>query len=114
MPPSTNYLTITLYPEEGDTYRVRVSGPAVGEAAGTFTLPYNPDTWRAVLHALEPGFELANAAPETQAALKPLGGLAGLPETAGRALADALLADATVRVIPRAILSQAIAASGAR
>ncbi len=92
-----NHLTITLHPEEGDTYRVRVEGPAVGEAAGTFTLPYDRATWTAILQALEPGFDLASATPETRAALAPLGDPAGLPETAGRGLADALLADATVR-----------------
>jgi len=78
--------------EGGQTYLVDLTGPRGQDYAGEFTLPYTPATWPTILRALEPGFDLAQADDETQATLSPLGDLAGLPQTAGQALAQALFA----------------------
>ena len=84
-------LTIRFSRPDDQTYHLQLKGPAVGELPGGFVMPHDPATWRAIMLALEPGFVLAKAEPETQAALQPLGDLKRLPQTAGSALAEALL-----------------------
>ena len=103
MPESTPGITIRLYSASGDT----VAGDAAvaveltcddGSAyRGAFTPPYPPETWPAILRALEPGFDIAGAGDATRAALRPLGDLTHLPETVGQALGDALFASPNVR-----------------
>jgi len=90
-------LTIQFSRPDDATYHLQLKGPAAGELRGSFVTPYNPATWRAIMLALAPGFVLADAEPETQAALQPLGDLKRLPQTAGSALTEALLADKPIR-----------------
>jgi tetratricopeptide (TPR) repeat protein len=90
-PPNT--LTIRFSPAGADAYRLDLAGPRVGEVSGAFTPPFDSATWPAIWRGLEPG---ADISPADRHMLLPLGDPACLPETAGRALAVALLADAPV------------------
>ncbi|MDQ3249801.1 MAG: CHAT domain-containing protein, partial [Chloroflexota bacterium] len=89
-------LTITFSPSGDATdpppYRLRLDSVAVGNASGTFTLPYPAATWRAIRRALEPDFALADADAETQARLNELGEADRWLQTIGAALSQALLA----------------------
>lgn len=90
-------LAFRFHTADGERYQLMLRGAAAGELPGSFTSPYDPLTWQAVMLALEPNFQWAEAAPEMQAVLQPLGDLARLPEAVGAALAEALLADETIR-----------------
>ncbi len=94
---SEHTLIIRFSTVDDRAYRVDLEGPEVGDRHGEFSPPYDPATWVAILRALEPAFSLEEADEATQAALKPLGDLAGLQHTVGTALADALLADEGAR-----------------
>ena len=86
-------ITLKFKPLQDQTYHVDLEGPRGEDYSGAFTLPYTPATWVAILRALEPSFDLAQAGDATKAALQPLQPLNRLPETAGQALAKALFAD---------------------
>ena len=90
-------LTIRFSTLDDHTTRLQLARPDLGEARGRFALPYDVATWRAIMLALEPQFELEKADEATRAALQPLGDLKKLPQTAGAALAGGLLADEEIR-----------------
>jgi hypothetical protein len=97
MNPPKHTLTLRFSTVDDQTYRLDLEGPEVGERHAAFVPPYDPATWRAITRALEPGFDLDRADDATRAALEPLGAMARLGQTAGAALADALLADVGIR-----------------
>jgi tetratricopeptide (TPR) repeat protein len=88
-----NTLTIRFSSAGVDAYRLDLAGPHVGEVSGAFTSPFDSATWPAIWRGLQPGAELDAA---DRKILAPLGDRARLPETAGRALAGALLASEPV------------------
>jgi tetratricopeptide (TPR) repeat protein len=104
---SEHLLTIRFRTLDGQTYHLDLEGSEGGEARGSFVLPYDVATWRAIALALEPFFELAEADAATQAVLQPLGHLDQLPRTVGLALATALLAGEGIRMGFDAALSAA-------
>ena len=97
MTPTNQPLTIRFSTLDDHTTRLQLARPDLGEARGRFVLPYDVATWRAIMRALEPQFELEKADEATRAALQPLGDLKRLPQTAGAALAGGLLADEEMR-----------------
>ena len=90
MPAVDRGVIIRFRATDGQVFNLDLEGPEGEPTDGTFTLPYDPPTWVAALKALEPDFAFDEADPDTQSLLQPLLPLAGLPETAGRALAGAL------------------------
>ena len=78
----------------GDAYSAHLSGPAIGDTRGDFDAPFSVSTWSAILRALAPNYR---PDAQTEVLLAPLGDRSRLAEHAGRALADALLADEAVR-----------------
>lgn len=90
-------LAFRFHTVNGERYQLMLCGAASGELPGSFTPPYDPLTWQAVMLALEPNFQATEADPTVQAALQLLGNLAQMPETVGAALAEALLADEAIQ-----------------
>jgi hypothetical protein len=66
-------LTIRFSARDDQPYLLHLEGPDVGERRGTFTPPYTPTTWAAIMRALEPGFALDTADDATRANLTSLG-----------------------------------------
>jgi hypothetical protein len=85
-------LTLGLHMLADGTYRVHLEGPQVGERRAAFAPPYSPEVWHAISLGLEPTFDIDQAPPETQDALRSLGHPRRLHQTIGAALAGALLA----------------------
>jgi tetratricopeptide (TPR) repeat protein len=98
MPTAVTPITIRFRRQRDDTFHLELAGQAVGEQGSPFTPPYDPEIWSAIRRALAPGFDRTAVSPAIQSALQPLGDPAGLPRTVGAALAEALLADETVRI----------------
>lgn len=91
-------LSIRFQPIEYDTYRVALSGPDIGEAAGHMTLPFDAATRRAIWRALTPNYRAdAPGNRAAEARLADLGDRSRLAENVGRRLTDALLAAPEVR-----------------
>jgi hypothetical protein len=90
-------LTLRFNTVDGQTYRLDLEGPDVGERRGEFAPSYDPVTWQAILLALEPDFVLGEADEATRTTLQNLGDLKRLHQTVGSALADALLASEEIR-----------------
>jgi hypothetical protein len=86
-------ITLTFRHQQTQTYRVDLRTADGRDHAGTFTLPYDAPTWAAVMQALEPGFDPAQAPDEVCAALAPLGDPDALRVTVGDALGQALFTD---------------------
>jgi hypothetical protein len=86
-------ITLTFRHQQTQTYRVDLRTAEGRDYTGTFALPYDAPTWAAVMQALEPGFDPAQAPDEVRAALAPLGDLDALRVTVGDALGQALFAD---------------------
>jgi hypothetical protein len=107
---SNTSLILRFTPADGGTFHVSLECAGKGECTAVFTAPYTPATWAAILRALEPDFDLAQADAATRAALKPFEPLGRLPHTAGRALADALFASDDLRAAFDAALREAEAA----
>ncbi len=78
------------------SYRIDLDSPAVGQAHGTFLLPFTPATQAAIQQALAPNFVLEEADAATQQALQSLGPLDHLLRIVGDALGAALSADDAV------------------
>lgn len=83
MPESTSGITIRFYPASGDALAVELTCDDGSTYQGTFAPPYDAATWAAILRALEPGFDLAQADDAIRSTLRPLGDLARLQETVG-------------------------------
>jgi len=86
-------ITLTFRHQQDQTYRVDLRTADGCDYEGTFTLPYDAPTWAAVMQALEPGFDPAQAPTEIRETLVPLGELDVLRVTVGDALGEALFAD---------------------
>ena len=86
-------ITLTFRHQQAETYRVDLQTAEGRDYAGTFTLPYDAPTWAAIMQALEPEFDPAQAPDEVREALAPLGDLDALRVTVGNALGQALFAD---------------------
>ena len=84
-------------PADGPTCRLSLEGRGIGERHASFTPPYDLPTLQALLQALEPGFDPAEADPSLVERLAPLGDPARLPQTVGDALGAALLAGESIR-----------------
>ncbi|MEM7133189.1 MAG: tetratricopeptide repeat protein [Chloroflexota bacterium] len=89
--------TTTTAPHNEPVYSVHLNSPAVGDARGEMTVPFNTTTWRAVQFALEPNFDPQDPPKELHPHLEPLGDLTRLKPTIGDILGEALLASPDVR-----------------
>ena len=86
-------ITLTFRHQQAQTYRVDLRTAEGRDYTGTFTLSYDAPTWAAIMQALEPGFDPAQAPDEVREALAPLGDLNALRVTVGDALGQALFTD---------------------
>ena len=93
-----NSITIRFHAITPATFEVALSGPDIGEAKGTLTLPFDAATRRAIWRALTPNYRPdAPGNRATEALLADLGDRSRLAENVGRRLADALLTTPDVR-----------------
>jgi hypothetical protein len=90
-------LTLSFSTTGGPSYLLRLKSALAGERSAELVPPYDDATWRAILPALEPGFDLERAGDDVQEALAAVGDLDRLHETVGVALAEALLAGEGLR-----------------
>ena len=61
---SERCITLTFRHQQAQTYRVDLRTADGRDYAGIFSLPYDAPTWAAVMQALEPGFDSAQANTE--------------------------------------------------
>ena len=99
-----NVLTVRFLAPGNGAYPTVISGAGLEEGQGSFTLPFSPDTWRAILQVLEPGFSIDEVEDDqVHEALAPVGDLFELRDPrlvmqrAGSARAQALLSTEDVQ-----------------